>query len=145
MIPVITHPCLFRSPCSVFIFLLRFTCVYQLVHLCLYASIYQQRLIKIAQLKLPHLYGYFIKNDFDKSTYYSQTDVYNIEWTLIKFCKDYGANIKRRPPKLLFFPGLVMQWQSACMETQTTDITHWIFFIAFYLAQTPMRFQIVRI
>ena len=79
-------------------------------------------------------------------------------YTLYRFCKDYKVNIKKRPPKLLFYPGLVFFVFSSfallatarnsmfiCFhgDTNYMDFSHWIYFIVFYGAQTYLLWLVL--
>eukprot|EP01084_Bolivina_argentea_P013493 25337_1 len=79
-------------------------------------------------------------------------------YTLYKFCKDYKVNVKKRPPRLLFYPGLIFFVFSSfallatvrnamqiCFHggTNYMDFNHWIYFIIFYGAQTYLLWLVL--
>eukprot|EP01083_Nonionella_stella_P015821 44273_1 len=80
-------------------------------------------------------------------------------YTLYKFCKDYRINVKKRPPKLLFYPGLIFFVFSSLALLATvrnsmtmcyhggqfnyTDFKYWVYFITFYGAQTYLLWLVL--
>ena len=79
-------------------------------------------------------------------------------FTLCKYCRDYGKNVQRRPPKALFYPGLIFfvfssfallatarNSMTICFhgDTNYLDFNYWIYFIIFYATQTYLLWLIL--